>query len=113
MERENGNAENLIFQIKRLQSEGVKVDGCIRQLAENALWENSEKRLSPERPRWKIIDQDKGIIFARKGSKHMDILEGEDEERGIKYRDIIIYDSTFQKDTLVRTKKEPLNGENK
>lgn len=109
MERENGNAENLIFQIKRLQSEGVKVDGCIRQLAENALWENSAKRLEPERPRWKIIDKDEGIAFYQKGSKHMDFIEGRDEEEGYTYKDVIIYDANSIGDTLVRHKKESLD----
>lgn len=109
---ENGNAEGLLFQLKQLQSEGKSVGGLIKR-AEEKIWQNSEKKLSPERPHWKVIDQDEGIIFARKGSKHMDILEGEDEYRGCKYRDIIIYDSNLSKDVLVRTKKEPLDGKTK
>jgi hypothetical protein len=62
------------------------------------------------RPRWELKDKDTGIAFYRKGDKHMDIIEGEDEYRGVKYKDIIIYDSNLTKDVMVRTKKEPLNG---
>ena len=102
------NNENLLFQLKQLQKEGKSVGGLVKR-AEQNLWENSEKKLSPERPRWKIIDRDKGILFARKGSKHMDIIEGEDEIEGYKYKDIIIYDSNPSKDIMVRAKKEPLD----
>lgn len=67
-----------------------------------------ENHFKLERPRWTLKDKDTGVAFYRKGEKHMDILEGVDEWRGIKYRDIIIYDSNLSKDVLVRTKKEPL-----
>jgi hypothetical protein len=94
MERENQNAENLLFQIKQLQKEGVKV-GVFKDIIENQIWENSEKKLNPERPRWKIIDKDEGVLFARKDypdkTRHMDILEGTDDDNR-KYKSIIIYD---------------------
>jgi hypothetical protein len=105
---ENGNAENLQFQLKQLQAEGKNV-GVIKKHLEEDIWRNSEKKLSPEHPHWKVIDKDKGILFARKGDKHMDIIEGEDEIEGYKYKDIIIYDSNPSKDIMVRAKKEPLD----
>lgn len=108
MERENGNAEGLLFQLKQLQKEGKSVGGLIKQ-TEQELWQNSEKKLSPERPRWKIIDKDEGIAFYQKGSKHMDFIEGRDEEEGYTYKDVIIYDANSIGDTLVRHKKESLD----
>jgi hypothetical protein len=110
MGRENGNTENLHFQLKRLQAEGKSVGGFLER-TEQTIFENSQKRL--ERPRWEIRDEDKGMRFYKKGTKRMDILEGVDEYRGIKYKDIIIYDSNFNREVLVRTKKEPLNGKTK
>jgi len=105
---ERENAENLDFQLKQLQMEG-KCVGSIKKHLEEQIWDEVEKKLSPIRPRWKIIDSDTGIIFAKKemkdGSiKHMDILEGEDEERGTKYKSIIIYETGgADRPVMVRT----------
>ena len=51
----------------------------------------------PQRPRWQIVDKDDGIVFARKDYsedrvKHMDIMEGNDEDRK-HYKSIIIYET--------------------
>jgi len=87
----NEENENLLFQLEQLKAEGKKVNGLIGQ-TEEKMWKESEKELSPERPRWKIIDSDEGVLFARKDypdkTRHMDILE--DSEH--KSKSIIIYD---------------------
>jgi hypothetical protein len=105
MERENGNAENLHFQLKRLQAEGKSV-GKLLKRTEKTIFDNSQKKL--ERPRWTLRDKGEGMRFYQKGTKRMDILTGVDEWRNIRYKDIIIYDSNMNREVLVRTKKEPL-----
>ena len=115
---ENENNENLYFQISQLQKDGKSV-GALKKVIEQEIWHKAEKKLSPIRPRWEIINQDEGILFAQKempnGSvKHMDILEGEKEFTGEKYKDIIIYKVGHEENNvIVRTKKEPLDGKNK
>jgi hypothetical protein len=109
MEKQNQNAENLLFQLQQLQKEGKSV-GSLKKRTEETIFEDSEKKLTPQRLRWELIDEDIGVAFYRKGSKHMDFVEGEDEYRGIKYKDIIIYDANLIKDVMVRSKKEPLKS---
>jgi hypothetical protein len=92
----NEENENLLFQLEQLKAEGKKVNGLIGQ-TEEKMWKESEKELSPERPRWKVIDKDEGIIFAEKElpdgrKKHMDIIDFEDKKTGEKHRDIILYE---------------------
>lgn len=102
---ENENNENLYFQISQLQREG-KSCGALKKQVEQQIWHKSEKKLSPDRPRWQIIDQDEGIIFAQKempnGSKrHMDIIEGYDDDKNIHYRDILLYEVGKETQTMM------------
>ena len=100
LKRKRMNIENELFKVNRLQHEG-KYCGSLKKDWENKLW-------NKDRPRWEEIDKDKGVAFYKKGNRRMDFIEGEDEERGIKYKDIIIYSSDLSGETLVRNKKEPL-----
>jgi hypothetical protein len=105
MEKEKENAENLYFQLNQLQKEGKIVSG-LKKEAEKKIWENSEKKMSPERPRWKIIDKDEGITFYQKGSKRMDIINFTDEDRPKKFRDILVYDTNDPVKTMMVRRTE-------
>jgi len=97
IKRKRMNIENELFAINRLQKEGKPVSAKKKELEEK-LW-------NKERPRWKVIDSDEGILFARKDYsedrvKHMDILD--DLEN--KSRSIIIYETGNEENpVMVRT----------
>ena len=91
------NDESLIFQLDILKKEG-KCIGKTKDRVESQIWDKAEKKLSPVRPRWEVVDSDEGVFFARKDYsedrvKHMDIIEGEKEFTKEKYKDIIIYET--------------------
>jgi hypothetical protein len=107
---------------KEIRSESTKIcSGCgqpIDMTGDSVIISQNnhfyhEDHFKLERPRWTLKDKDTGMAFYEKGTKRLDILEGEDEYRGVRYKDIIIYDSDFKKDVLVRNKKEPLDGKTK
>ena len=60
---------------------------------EAKIWDKAEKKLSPDKPKWRIIDSDTGIIFAKKEmpncTRHMDILE----DKANNSHSIIIYET--------------------
>ena len=112
---ENENAENLYFQLGRLQAEGKSV-GVLRARTEQIIFQKTpidetmdeiyeakkrcyvnRKKEVHNRPRWEIKNQDEGVIIATKnykdGARHMDILEGKDPFTGEGFKSIIIYDN--------------------